>query len=261
VSVAIVLGLLQGFTEWLPVSSEGIVATAYSLMTGDSLANAVSYALWLHAGTAVASIVIFRREVVGLAKDLGCIRMGFTPFLRFLVVTTIVSAVVAIPLLLGLQELSNIGGALAMGVVGVLMLINGGFLLRRQMGGIRGREEMGLIDGVLAGLAQGIAVIPGLSRSGLTITSLLGRGMQRKEAVVVSFIMSIPASIGAAFFSVINNGFTFSIEHVVGLIITILAGLLTLRVLLLVVGKLNIGAFVVFVGLIMTGGALFEIFR
>ena len=89
-SVAVVLGLLQGFTEWLPVSSEGIVATTYSLMTGDSLANAVSYALWLHAGTAVASIVIFRREVVGLAKDLGRIRMGFTPFLRFLVVTTIV---------------------------------------------------------------------------------------------------------------------------------------------------------------------------
>ncbi|MDA1188298.1 MAG: undecaprenyl-diphosphate phosphatase [Chloroflexi bacterium] len=260
-SVAVVLGLLQGLTEWLPVSSEGVIAAAYSLMTDGSFADAVAYALWLHAGTALAAIIMFRQELVGLTKELFAVRTRPSPMLLFLILATITSAGVAIPLLIGLQEISSIGGAVAMGVVGAFMLVTGYVQLRRRAFGVRTRDSLGPMDAILTGIAQGVAAIPGLSRSGLTVATLLGRGVQRKEALVISFLMSIPASLGAALFAVLDNGFDFSPEHIVGLALAFVVGLLTLRFLLAVTEKINLGAFVIFVGLLMVGGALFEVFR
>lgn len=259
--VAAVLGLLQGITEWLPVSSEGVVAAAYSLMTGGSFAEAVTYALWLHAGTALASLVMFRREVLGLVKTLADNPKHPTPLLVFLVTATILSAAIAVPLLILLQDITNIAGAIVMAVVGGFMLVTGYVQLRKHAVGSRSLGDVTFLDALFAGAAQGIAAIPGLSRSGLTVAVLLGRGVNRKEALVVSFLMSIPASIGAALFTVLDSGFEISGESLVGLAVAFVAGLLTLRTLLKVAERINFGAFVIAVGLLMLGGGLFELFR
>ena len=119
-----------------------------------------------------------------------------SPLIVYLVIATAISALVGFPLLLAVEELSGRVGAASMGLVGLLMFITGGLQLRKRQSGTRSREDISPIDAVLAGLAQGFAVLPGLSRSGLTVAALLARQVDRREALVLSFLMSIRASLG-----------------------------------------------------------------
>ena len=122
---ALLLGLLQGLTEWLPVSSQGVVTVAQTALLDRTLSEAVAYALWLHAGTACAALVALRREAWGVIRDAIAAPSSPSPRLRFLVIGTVVSAVVGIPLLLALGEVSDRLGTAGMGVVGVLMVVTG----------------------------------------------------------------------------------------------------------------------------------------
>ena len=178
-TTAVLLGVLQGAAEWLPVSSEGLVAAAYSLLEGESLDEAVGYALWLHVGTMPAALVVLRRDVAALARELWESPREPSPLLLFIVVSTVLSMVVGLPLVLALGELS--------GLVGVLMLVTGTLQMRRAISGDRDRTRLVLPDALLAGVAQGLSVLPGFSRSGLTVAALLGRGVDKREALVISF--------------------------------------------------------------------------
>ena len=95
--VALLLGLLQGLTEWLPVSSQGVVTVAQTALLDRTLSEAVAYALWLHAGTACAALVALRREAWGVVRDAIAAPLSPSPQLRFLVIGAVVSAVVGIP--------------------------------------------------------------------------------------------------------------------------------------------------------------------
>ena len=105
--IAVLLGVVQGVTEWLPISSEGAVAAVYSLLRNTSLSEAVAYALWLHLGTAFSALVAFRGQVRDLIKEVTSTPLAPSPLLRFLVVATVISAAIAVPLLLLLDEFSE----------------------------------------------------------------------------------------------------------------------------------------------------------
>ena len=120
---AIVLGSLQGMLEWLPVSSEGVVAAVYAFSFDKPLDEAIGFALWLHAGTVPAAVVVLRRDILMLIRDLVSYPRKPSPLLRFCFLATLVSAIVAAPLLLTLGSISTITGAAVMGVVGTFMLI------------------------------------------------------------------------------------------------------------------------------------------
>ena len=122
---ALLLGLLQGIFEWLPVSSEGIVAAAYTLIRGTSLSEGVQYALWLHVGTVPAVLVALRKEVLKLTRDVFARPPRLTPVLVFLVYSTIISAVIGLPLLAALADVSEAMGTAAMAVIGASMLVTG----------------------------------------------------------------------------------------------------------------------------------------
>ena len=258
---AVVLGLVQGIFEWLPVSSEGLVAAAYTLLYDAELDEAVGFALWLHLGTAPAALVVLRGEVLDLGRGLLARPFRPSPVLVFLVAATAVSAAVAFPLLLTLSELSSVLGGGAMLMVGAAMLVTGAVQLRRPSGGARTRADAGAVDGVLAGFAQGVAVVPGLSRSGLTVAVLLGRRLEGREALTLSFLMSVPASLGAALYIAVFSEVEIGAEAVVAAVVAFAAGLVTIKLLLGLAGRVNFAGFAFAVGAVMAAGALWDLLR
>jgi undecaprenyl-diphosphatase len=257
-TAALLLGALQGVFEWLPVSSEGVVSASYSFFFDKSFDEAVQFALWLHIGTVPSVLVVFRRDCVGILKEVKNLRGCPSPFLTFLIVATIVSAPIGLGLLIGLEELSQRAGASAMAVVGVLMLVTGYTQLRSKDSGERGRADLSIPDAVIAGVGQGLAVLPGLSRSGTTIAALLARRIDRREALALSFLMSIPASLGAALWAGLRESFAWSGEALVSAAIAFVVGLVVIRLFMEVADRVNLGAFVIFVGLIILAGGIWQ---
>ncbi len=258
---AALLGLLQGVFEWLPVSSQGAVTLAGAYLLGREPDEALALALWLHLGTGIAAAVAFRADVVRLAAEA---LQGGPPRsrqFRFVAVATLVSAAVALPLLLALGDgLSEAGGGVAVSLaVGALMAASGLLQLRRPPEGVRGEGEVTLADAVLAGLAQGAAALPGLSRSGLTVAALLTRRVERQAALRLSFLMSIPASAGAALFAGLDSGLLMSGEGAVGAIVAAIVGFASIRALLALAGRVNFGWFVVLVGVGLAAGGAWQL--
>ena len=257
-ATAILLGVIQGVFEWLPVSSEGLVAAAYSALEDKSLDEAVNYALWLHLGTVPAVVALFWRDLVSAIREFFARPTRPSAFPSFLIVAVAVSAVIGFPLLLALQEISDVLGATAMGVVGVLLLVTGFVQLRRNETGARDRTALTATDGLLAGLAQGVAVLPGLSRSGMTLAVLLGRSIDRREALVLSFLMSIPAGLGAGIYAAIDSDISLRSEALVATLVAFVVGLVTIKVLMAFAQRINFGIFVVLVGGAIVIGAVLQ---
>ena len=215
--VAVVVGLLQGVLEWLPVSSEGNIALYLAVVEGLPADAAVRYSLFLHAGTAVAALAYYRGDVGDLLSGL---RSGVGPEAdrtdgrggapgmeaRFLLVATLVSGLVGVGAYLALSGLvSAVAGGWFLALVGTL-LVGTGLLQRLAAGRLGTRESPTLPDAVLLGLLQGLAVLPGVSRSGTTVSALLLRGYAAPAAFRLSFLLSIPAALGAGALAVVDAG-------------------------------------------------------
>jgi undecaprenyl-diphosphatase len=264
---------LQGITEWIPVSSDGSVSAVYSVLKGGSLDEALAYAQWLHLGTVPAAIIVLRREVVGLVREVGYIslrRWNFSrggvatelkrpsPLFMFLVISTIVSGLVGLPLLIALDETLNVAGPALMVVIGLFLLVTGYVLLKQRVTGSRTRDELSGMDAVLAGVMQGLAALPGISRSGMTMSIMLARRIDRQEALIASFLMSIPASLGGAFYGALDSDFNITTGHWVGAAAAFVVGLVCIKGLLAVAGRVNFGGFVLAVGALMVVGGVVE---
>ena len=255
---AVLLGVVQGLAEWLPVSSEGLVATAYSVVFGGPVSEAVSFALWLHVGTALSALAAFRTEVGAVCRNLLTQPSRPTAMTVFLIVATVTSAPIGFTLLIVLDELTDQIGSIAMAIVGFMMLVTGAVLLQRHTIGVRTRDDATWIDAVLTGLAQGLAAIPGLSRSGITVSALLARGIDRREALTLSILLSVPASVGAGIYAAIDSGAYASPQAVVALSVAAVVGFTTIRALLDLAGRLNFGWFVIVVGAAISGGGVWQ---
>ncbi len=255
-AAAAVLGFLQGLVEWLPVSSEGVVAGVYAFIFDASLDEAIGFALWLHLGTVPSVLVTLRRDIVEIVREFFARPQTPAPTVRFLVVATLVSGVVGLPLLLTVSAISSVGGTAATGLIGCFMLVTGCVQLRRRESDEQTREEVTLIDSLLVGVVQGLAVIPGLSRSGMTVAALLSRRVDRKRALTLSFLLSIPASLAASLYVGIKDGLVFDAEAILAAGVAFVVGLLTIRALMAAAERMNLGWFVTAVGAVMMAGAL-----
>ncbi len=259
-AAALLLGLLQGVAEWLPVSSEGMVAVIYSLAYGRSLGEGVEYALWLHAGTIPAALVALRAEVSAVVRNVMTSPASLSPATAFLLLTTAVSGIIGLPLLLLITtEGDNLAGPPVMALIGAAMLATAAAQLLRPGGGQRDMSSAGRLDALLAGLAQGISVIPGFSRSGLTLAALLGRKFPGRDALTLSFLMSIPVSLGAAIYVGLSSGVRVSPESLAALAVAFAVGLMTIRALLRLAERLNYGWFLLAVGGAMLAGAVWQL--
>ena len=138
--------------------------------------------------------VYFREEVVGILKRRS---QKDRELFHFLVLATIVTGVVGFPLF-AFVELASLYGEVLLGLTGVALISTGLMQRGRESRSTQSRKSLGLIDGLTLGIVQGLAAIPGLSRSGVITTALIVKGFSGKEAFRVSFLMSIPAVFAAA---------------------------------------------------------------
>ena len=259
---SILLGLIQGITEWLPVSSEGLVTASATFLLDKSLEDAIGISLWLHLGTALAALLSFKVEILKLTKGFignpSCLKGE----IGFLFLGTAVSALIGLPLLLFAGEIfqsdpTKNGIQTFTALIGIFMIVTGVILLRSKRTGKRKRNDSGTIDAMLTGTAQGFSVLPGLSRSGLTVSVLLARGMDRRDALTLSFLLSIPAAIGASLYTVFSSGIILSPEHFVAVGVSFITGLVTIRILLKLADRINFGIFVISVGTLLASNIVF----
>jgi undecaprenyl-diphosphatase len=198
---AMALGALQGATEFLPISSSGHLRLAEAALNAHPAS--VLFDIALHVGTLVAVVAFFWRDVVALV--VGLLPKGEGPWRSQPAVRALLALVVAsVPTAaIGLGLSRYLEGHVPVAVVGGLLLLNGLVLLstRGRGGGAevpRGMDwGIGLGVAFLIGLAQGVAVLPGISRSGATIAMALLCGVSWRPAAVFSFLLSIPAILGA----------------------------------------------------------------
>ncbi len=252
---AAVLGLLQGLAEWLPVSSQGVVAGAYSLMFDASFDEAIGFALWLHVGTVPSVLVALRRDLYEIAREFLARPKAPSHSFKFLVASTLISGMVGMPLIIALGNISAIGGTAATGVIGAFMLVSGYLQLRRGDSREVGPRDLTLKDALVVGFAQGLSVIPGLSRSGITIVVLLSRRVESRRALTLSFLLSIPASLAAALYVGIESGLEFDTEAGLAAAVAFVVGLFTIKGLMKAAERMNFGWFVIAVGAAMILGA------
>ena len=186
---AILLGVIQGLTEFLPVSSRGHLALAQALMPGFSQPGLV-FDVALHLGTVVAVFALEWRRIVEVIRERYLFRLG-----GLLVVAMIGTSVLALPLRHWAEDSVRYPLLIAAGfaVTAVLLLA-----VRRSDGRIEGRG-MTVSAAAFIGFAQGVVVLlPGMSRSGTTIVAGLAARLERRWAADFSFLLSIPAILGAA---------------------------------------------------------------
>jgi len=195
---ALILGIVQGLTEWLPVSSSGHLVIVQDLLDLNSSENLV-FDLVLHMGTLLAVVVFFRVELGKIVWSVLTWRSAKGPDqaqLRKLALLLIIGTIPAgIAGVLFKEEIEN---AFTIRLVGVALLVNAGILFAAWRFGSKGaRKTASLVDAIVIGLFQVVSIVPGISRSGSTIGSGMLRGLEKETAAVFAFLLSIPVLIGA----------------------------------------------------------------
>ncbi len=250
IHIVLLLAVIQGLTEFLPVSSSGHLVLAEALFGVRRESAGLIFEVAVHAGTLGAILLVYRRRVASILGALaGCIASGFRiagenreeiTFAGRIIVASIPAACV------GLFLHGEIAGLFdSPAITSVLLAVTGCFLLlsrRRRVGG-----TLTWTVAFLVGIAQAVAVLPGCSRSGWTIATALFLGLGFEESAEFSFLLSIPAILGALLLEIVKNPGVVAAGSAFGLIIgavaAFCAGWVALRLLLNVLRKGNFHMF------------------
>ena len=289
IGLIILLAIVQGLLEWLPVSSEGQIFLILNWF-GDPT-NALSIALFLHLGTMLAVLVRFRKDFLLLfniklrkkkenenseeqIEEQHTDEEKFAEsekrriLWKFLLIATAGTAIIGVPLLLvikyvleeGALHFANgriAGGDILTLVIGVFLIATGIFILvSRRKTANRTLYEMKNWEILVVGLAQGLAIIPGISRSGTTIGTMLIEGVNEEESLRGSFLLSIPAVIGGNILIIIIDLIRGEASFegipwygmILGVVISAIVGFVTIDLFLRLAKKVNFGWFCIAIG-------------
>jgi undecaprenyl-diphosphatase len=254
-SQALGLGVLQGVTEFLPISSSGHLVLAQNLWPGLTGSHLL-FDVVVHLGTVAAILWVFRRRVGRLLRALWTLALGGgtagsvdSRWLALIVVASVPTAVIG----LGLRDLVE-GMQTEPAAVGAALLVTAGLLVVAERVGSRSRDEAQLrwVDAVIVGTAQGLAVIPGISRSGATVAAALVRNTRAEVAVEFSMLISIPAVLGANLLEGTRAGASAlsaqAVPLVVGFLAAFVVGALSLHALRWVVSRRKLLPFAAYCG-------------
>ena len=196
---AIVLGLVQGLTEFLPVSSSGHMEIG-KFIFGINSAENFYFTIAVHGATVLSTLVVFREEITGLLKGLFKFRLNDeTIYVLKLVVSMIPVGVVGIFFRTEIKALFN-GNLLFIGLmllITALLLAVSHFMKRRE-------RKIGFLDALIIGISQAMAVIPGISRSGATISTGIMLGNPKGDLAKFSFLMVLGPVLGGNFLELIS---------------------------------------------------------
>lgn len=226
----IILGFIQGVTEWIPVSSTGhLRITEYFL----GLELSLFFDLILHMGTLVVTLFFFRREIKKLI--LSIYKRDFKSENGKMVPLILIGT---IPIAISGLMFNNIINLYFNDILPIsIAYIFCGIILYSSKKGRSGKKDLGYAEALQIGIAQGIAIIPGISRSGLTIAIALLLGIKQEISFKFSFLLSIPAIIGGFSYTFFSQRETLNlagldlIEVFAGIVVTIIVGYFSLVIL------------------------------
>ncbi len=245
---ALLLGIVQGLTEFLPVSSSGHIELGQALL-GFEAENDLAFSLLVHLATVLSTIIVFRKDILGILKDILKFEWNVsTRFAAYIIISMIPAVVIGFTLKDQLEALFK--GKVAF--VGIMLLVTGLLLLStvwiKPKGG-----RLTPLKAFIIGIAQAVALLPGISRSGATIATALNLGVSREQAARFSFLMVLLPIIGASIIELKDvSGSTTTINSttplVLGFIGAFISGLLacTWMIKLVKKGKIQYFAYYCF---------------
>ena len=221
---AVFLGLVQGLAEWLPISSSGHLVILQQMM---GIKASLFFDVMLHLGTLLAVLAFFWKDILKILKSISKLdfRSESGRFIPHIIVGTIPVALFGYFLYDFFEMLFS-----SLYIVGLALLVTGSMLYLTKFK--QGRRKVNLFESVLIGIAQTFALIPGISRSGTTISAGLFRGLDRTEAFKFSFLLSIPAVLGANLFELTRVAtYGIDVAIVLGTAISAFIGYVSLKFL------------------------------
>lgn len=246
---AIGLGALQGVTEFLPVSSSGHLVIGQHLLGISVSGNA--FEVWVHLGTLLSILVVFKQEILSLLTTIT--QAETRKYIGILIAGTVPAVIIGF----GFKDTIS-GWFDSVGVVSIGLIITGILLFLTKAVHPK-TAKITLAAGVCIGLAQALAIVPGISRSGATIAMALCLGVSSKEAAKFSFLLAIPAIAGAGLLTALDavqaQEMSLSLFIILpGLIASFGVGWISLRWLLAIIqkGKLHwFGTYCIALGVIL----------
>jgi undecaprenyl-diphosphatase len=222
--IALILGVIQGLTEFLPVSSSGHLELAKFILGDDNVgAQSLLMTVVLHFGTALATIIFFKDDIITLIW--GMFKSNDTnsrPFALNIIISMIPATFV------GIVFEKQIESFFSQNIVLVcIMLIITGILLFFADRAKSTKKQVNIMDAFFIGIAQAIAILPGISRSGATISTSTIIGIDKEEAARFSFLMVVPLIFGKMFKDVLDGEFSSENSNLLGCAIGFTAALIT----------------------------------
>ena len=196
---ALILGLIQGLTEYLPVSSSGHLAIGQALFGLDDGSSNLAFTVLLHVATVLSTVVILWSEIVWLFKDFFKFKWNEgTKYIVNILISMIPVAIVGFFFKDKIEEVFGSG----LLIVGIMLLVTASLLAFSYFAKPRQKETISPVHAFIIGIAQACAVMPGLSRSGSTIATGLLLGNKKEKLAQFSFLMVIPPILGEALLDV-----------------------------------------------------------
>jgi len=244
---AIILGIIQGLTEFLPVSSSGHLELAKALFGDHSLPEeSLTFTVVLHFATALSTIVIFRKEVLEILKGLFQFKWNEeTKFSLKIIVSMIPAAFVGF---FFEEELASLFGGQIL-LVGFMLIITAMLLLFADKAKTTDKKVT-FGSAFIIGVSQAIAMLPGISRSGATISSAVLLGVDRTKAAKFSFLMVVPLILGKVTKDIMSGEISLENSHIgvlsVGFIAAFISGLFACTWMISLVKKSKLSYFAIY---------------
>jgi undecaprenyl-diphosphatase len=242
---AIVLGIIQGLTEFLPVSSSGHIEIGQAILNTVSLKEQEELlSVVLHAATALATIFVFRKDIVEILRGLSNTKdKTQQKFALFIIVSMIPAAFVGIVFDDLLNQLFE--GQLLL--VSIMLLLTGALLMFAERFEPKQKLDLSLDKSFLIGIAQAIAILPGISRSGATISTSLLLNVDRGTAARFSFLMVVPLILGKMAKDILDGKLQLSQELIMpfsaGFIAALVSGIIACTWMISIVKKSKLSYF------------------
>ncbi len=224
---ALILGIIQGLTEFLPVSSSGHLEIAKAIFGDNAMARESMFmTVMLHGATAISTIVVFRKEIMEILAGLFQFKWNEqTVFSLKIIVSMLPAAFIGIVFNDQIEALFNSQVLL----VGIMLLLTAGLLFLADSAKTT-EKGVSYKSAIIIGIAQAIAILPGISRSGATISTSVLLGVDRTKATRFSFLMVVPLILGKMAKDLLSSEFTTAdvsvLPVVVGFIAAFITGLL-----------------------------------
>lgn len=253
---ALILGLVQGLTEFLPVSSSGHLTIGREIL-GVEAAQDLVFEITVHVATVLATIIVFRKEILKLLS--GLFKFKYNDETDYILKICVSMIPVFIVGMFFKDQVEALFSSLL--VVGIALLVTALLLLFSDIYGGRGkvaakdhRNGIGWWQAFVVGLGQALAVIPGLSRSGTTISTGLLCGVKRSDVAQFSFLMVLVPILGEAFLDLVGGDMASSsvgtVPLIVGFLAAFVSGLFACKVMIALVKKARLSWFALYCAIV-----------